>query len=182
MSKLSFENFYTQAKAKAEEALSIVQKDDIKKHELNQNAVEYMNKSMLSADKNLFEYVAVLDEEKKKLLDANNQAIKFSLQSFTKNIINHPEITLKEYYLIPEIIDKTELLIYVSKNGDQKKKILCFAENGKYYKVAIKTTGNKEENFLLSFHSVNRNAIERDKKKKGIKIVYDNLTQKIDSL
>lgn len=169
-------NFYNKAKDKAEETLKAVYDENLNKDELRKKAVDYFYKNLPENEKNLFEYVAVLSKEMKKLLDAKTQTVKFSIESFTKNIINHPELLFQEYFLIPEIINKTELLIYVPKNGNEKEKIICFAENGKYYKIVIKSTGNKEENFLQSFHMTDLKRMRSEKNKKGVKVIFDKLT------
>lgn len=172
----SFESFYRKAKSKADEALNAVVDDSLNYEQLKKRAVDYINKTMTTVDKNIFEYIALLDTEKKCILEAEKQAVKFSLQSLTKNIINHLELLFAEYFLISEIIDNAELLICIPSKGDQMKKIICFARNGKYYSSVIKTTGDKKENYLQSFHATDLKEIIKETKKKGVQVIYDNLT------
>lgn len=112
MSDSSFEYFYNIAKNKAEEALKIVYSANLNKEELSQKAVFYFYKTLPINEKNIFEYIAILNEEEKDFLQTQSYKVKFSIESLTKNIIRHSEITLTEYLLISEIVDKPELLIY----------------------------------------------------------------------
>lgn len=173
VSDLSFEYFYNKAKNKADEALRAAYDRKFNYDELSKKAVDYMYKNLSETEKNIFKQVAFLDEEKKKILGTENYTIKFSVESLTKNIIRHPDVSLKEYFLIPEIIDKTEILIYIPENSIGYGRILCFSKFEQYYKATIKTTGQKNENYLVSFHSIDINGIKRDKKKKGAKIIYE---------
>lgn len=173
-----FELFYNKAKIKADEALKAVYAEIFNKDELSQKAVDYFYRNLAKDEKNLFEYIAILDDEKRQFLGTEKQAIRLSRESLTKNIIRHPELTLKEYYLIPEIVDMTELLIYVPENLEGQERILCFGKKDAYYKATIKSNEKKDENYLVSFHSINLKGINRDKKKKSVKIIYDNLAKK----
>lgn len=177
MQESSFENFYNQAKKKALWVINAIPKNNFKNEEFNKIAVEYLYKNFPKNKKQIFEYIAILDEEKIELLETKKQSVKLSLENMTKNIIVHPEITLNEYLLISEIINKTETLIYVYPKKEQMGKIICFAKNKKYYyEIVIKTTRNKDENYLQSFHITNLIEIEREKRKKGIRLIYDNLS------
>lgn len=167
-----FELFSKQAQDKAAWAINTVKADNINIRETRDLAVKHMRKNISRNERGLFHYVATLNQEKKTLIKANKQAVKLSLDSFIKNYINHPEITPDEYRLIPEIVDKTELLIYSNAKNEQ---IFCFADKGNYYKTTIKTTGNKDENYLQSFHPISAKGIKKDKKRKGIKVIFDKL-------
>lgn len=178
MSEQSFESFYNKAKEKAEEALKFVDNKKLNKEKLRQEAVLYFYKNLPESEKNLYENIAVLDETKRKILDTQEEKVKLSIESLTKNIINHPEITLEEYFLIFEIVNKPELLIFMHDQKDQTQKLLCFANKKKYYAAIIKSTEDKQENFLQSFHITDLKRIEALKNRKGNKIIHDFLTQK----
>nr|BDD46384.1 phage head morphogenesis protein [bacterium] len=170
-----FELFHKKASEKARWALNSVKKEGLKNSKIQSLAVDYLYKNLSKPDKAAFEYVAILDKEKMIALGAGKQAVKFSVENFAKNIINHPEIELKDYFILPEIVDQTKVLIFT--DNDLSEKIICFAKKDKYYKTVIKTTGNKEENFLQSFHITDLKRIKAEKNKKGVKVIYDNLTQ-----
>lgn len=170
---LPFEVFYKKAQTKADEALKTVADEKLSKGKLQENARDHIYQNMPKSEKDLYAYVGILDEQTKKLLKAEKQSVKFSLESFAKNIIKHSELSLQEYLLIPEIIENTQALLLLE--DENKEKIFCYAKHGKYYKAVIKSTLNKQENFLQSFHPISLEGIEKDKKKKGVKIIYDNL-------
>ncbi len=152
MSLISFEFFYKKAKYKAVEALNFVFDAKLNKNKLRKKAVEYLYRNFNQTDKHIFYDVAVLDKIKMLALNTEIRTVKLSIENLAKNIINHPEISFEEYIMISEIVNKTELLIYIPDFNDENEKIICFTEKGKYYKTVIKSTKDKNENFLLSFH------------------------------
>lgn len=170
-----FEQFYKKAGEKAKLSLEAVYKEGIKKGIQEEKAVKYLYDNIPKEDKNIFHYAAVLDSEKKQILGAEKQAVKFSLENFAKNIIKHPEMTLAEYELLPKFVDETQLLIYMNK--ESKEKIICFTKDKKFYEIVIKSTLDKKENYLQSFHITDLKRINTEKNKKGVKIIYDKLTQ-----
>lgn len=174
----TFKSFYQKAKNKADEALNAVADNSLNYDRLSMKAVAYMYKNIPAEEKNSFFYVTTLNTTQMELINSEKPFVRLSIESFAKNIIRHPEISFEEYLLMPEIIDKTELLIYLTRNHNEHDRILCFSWNGRYYKATIKSTAKKDDNYLVSFHSISMAGIKRDKKKKGARIIYDNLTKK----
>ena len=67
------------------------------------------------------------------------------MDNIIKNRIKHPELDINDYKLIPEIIANPAKIV------EDKEDVLLFKNNNKYYKVVIKTTINKNENYIKSF-------------------------------
>lgn len=68
-----------------------------------------------------------------------------------KNKLAHPEVSINDYKKIPSII-KNPSKYYKSKSGYD---VILFKANEKFYKLVIKTTKNKKENFVKSLHLLN---------------------------
>jgi len=60
-------------------------------------------------------------------------------------LVKHPEITAKDYQLIPEIIEHGEIY------RQNEKRYVLLHKNGKLYRAAIKTTQHGEIYFLSLF-------------------------------
>ena len=178
MPESSFEFFYNKAKIKAEEAIKAVYDKNLNKNYLRKKAVDFLYKNFPSNEKQIFYNIAVLNKKKMIILNAKSKIIKLSVENLAKNIINHPEINFNEYSLILKVIENPELLIHISDEKYKTQKIICFAYKSKYYTVVIKTTADKKENYLQTFHVTDIKEINKEIKKKGIKIIFDKLTQK----
>jgi len=104
----------------------------------------YINKEIL----NCYIDIGFLSDEVMKELDTTSSVLKFSLDNMVKNYITHSDVNFEDYKKIPEIA-KNPSKIIKSKNGYD---VMLFKEQEKYYKLVIKTTKNKNENFVKSFH------------------------------
>ena len=87
----------------------------------------------------------ILTEEAQEILKSSIKEVRFSLHNIIKNRIKHPELDINDYKLIPEIIANPTKIV------EDKEDVLLFKNNNKYYKVVIKTTINKNENYIKSF-------------------------------
>lgn len=65
-------------------------------------------------------------------------------ETLAKQKQNHPELTLAAYRLLPEIIAKREAI----ELGEQN--IYFYASHGRLYRVVVKTTGKRHENYLTT--------------------------------
>lgn len=95
--------------------------------------------------------VGQLSEEIKKLLNCSNSELKFSMDNMIKNRLAHPEVTDEDYCKIPTII-KSPSKYYKSKSGYD---VILFKADEKFYKLVIKTTKNRKENYVKSLHLLN---------------------------
>ena len=83
-----------------------------------------------------------------KELESTSSTLKFSIDNIVKNCITHSDVKFEDYLKIPQIAEKPSKILK-SKNGYD---VMLFQENEKYYKLVVKTTKNKNENFVKSFH------------------------------
>ena len=73
------------------------------------------------------------------------------MDNMIKIRLAHPEVTDNDYSKIPSII-KSPSKYYKSKSGYD---VILFKADAKYYKLVIKTTKNRKENFVKSLHLLN---------------------------
>ncbi len=73
----------------------------------------------------------------------------------------HPELTDKEYALLPDVIQKGRII----QSGESK--AVFFHQNDRVYKAVVKTTKDGAENYVDSFHRASEGQIQRELKKKG---------------
>lgn len=81
-------------------------------------------------------------------LETNTPILRFSIDNLVKNLIAHSDVCFEDYLQIPHIA-KNPSKILKSKNGYD---IMLFQDKEKYYKLIVKTTKNKAENYVKSFH------------------------------
>jgi hypothetical protein len=96
-------------------------------------------------------YISSLTNEVQQLLNSKNNNLKLSMDNYLKNKIMHPEVTIDDYLKIPNIINNPSKILK-SKNGYD---VILFKADEKYYKLVIKTTNDKNENFVKSLHLLN---------------------------
>lgn len=95
--------------------------------------------------------VGRISEDVKNLLNCSNCELKFSMDNMIKNRLAHPEVTDEDYSKISSIV-KSPSKYYKSKSGYD---VILFKADEKYYKLVIKTTKNRKENFVKSLHLLN---------------------------
>ena len=96
-------------------------------------------------------YISSLTNKVQQLLNSKNNNLKLSMDNYLKNKIMHPEVTIDDYLKIPNIINNPSKILK-SKNGYD---VILFKADEKYYKLVIKTTNDKNENFVKSLHLLN---------------------------
>ena len=101
---------------------------------------------------NRYIVVGNINNDIKKLLNCSNCELKFSMDNMIKNQLAHSEVPNKDYYKIPSIINSPSKY-FKSKNGYD---VILFKSDEKYYKLVIKTTKNRKENFVKSLHLLNK--------------------------
>lgn len=90
-------------------------------------------------------------------LKTSNDILKFSTDNLLKNLITHSDVCFEDYLKIPDIA-KNPSKILESKNGYD---VMLFKKDNKYYKLIVKTTKNKDENFVKSFHLLKEKRYEK---------------------
>lgn len=88
-----------------------------------------------------------LGDSTKQLINAKSNEVLFSKETLKEHLISHPDITAKEYSLIPEILEKGEMY------RQKTKRYVLLHKDGKLYRAAIKTTQDESEVYLLSLFS-----------------------------
>jgi len=86
-------------------------------------------------------------------LNSKTKILKFSIDNLIKNCITHSDVSYEDYLKIP-LISLNPSKILTSKNGYD---IMLFKEDKKYYQLIVKTTKNKQENYIKSFHLLKEN-------------------------
>ena len=104
--------------------------------------------------------IGIITDDVKKLLQSDRKEVRFSIDNLIKNKIRHPEIKKQDYNLIPIILSNPDKVI--PKNRD----VLLFKKNENYYRLVIKTTENKQENYIKSFHKIKQDEFEKLMKKR----------------
>ena len=92
-----------------------------------------------------------ISKEIQQLLNCSTSELKFSMDNMIKNRLAHPEVSDEDYRKIPSII-KNPSKYYKSKTGYD---VILFKADEKFYKLVIKTTKNRKENFVKSLHLLN---------------------------
>ena len=96
-------------------------------------------------------FISNITNDIQTLLNSKSKNLKFSLDNYLKNRIMHPEVTISDYLKIPNIVNNPSKILK-SKNGYD---VILFKADKKYYKLVIKTTASKDENFIKSLHLLN---------------------------
>lgn len=115
-------------------------------------------RSILTKDV-LNNYITIgqLNDDVIKLLGSATNVLKFSMDNMIKNRLMHPEVTNQDYLKIVSII-KNPSKYYKTKSGYD---VILFKEDKKCYKLVIKTTKNRKENFVKSLHLLNKERYEK---------------------
>jgi hypothetical protein len=103
--------------------------------------------------------VAALSADMKGLLGSKNNAVMLSADTLAKQRANHPELTPDEYRLIPDVVDRGQVI----DRGDNK--LVFFHMADRLYKLSLKVTGNRDGLFVTTFYRTNPREFERDLRK-----------------
>lgn len=132
----------------------------------SKNAVKWLRENSKFSDNKM--PIAVLSPEYMKIIGSEVQTVKLSEENFCKNLIEHPEILLTDYVLIPDIIEQAQLIIQ-----DKEEKLVFIRKGNSIYHAALKSTKTGKELFLTSFRKTSMADVKR-MKKKGV-ILKDEL-------
>lgn len=117
----------------------------------NTDKINYARKMFTENILNSYIIIGNISDDIKSLLNCSQKQLKFSMDNMIKNRLNHPEVTNEDYLQIPKII-KSPSKYFKSKSGYD---VILFKAINKYYKLVIKTTRNRKENFVKSLHLLN---------------------------
>ena len=77
-----------------------------------------------------------------------------------KNILEHPDLDIEDYLKLKKILHNSDIFIQDRKNN---LRIFKNIEN-KFYEIIIKSTQNKDENFLTTFHRCDISKLKQNKR------------------
>lgn len=103
--------------------------------------------------------IAALDSNLKSILKADQNAVLLSEQTLVKQLKNHPDLTLAEYRLLPDIINRGEVIQESGQN------LIFYHAGGKLYKAVVKATRDGSELYLTTFFRTQEPLRSRDKKR-----------------
>lgn len=102
-----------------------------------------------------FAPVAYIDEELARAIKSDAREVRLSEATVTKQLARHPDLSITEYRLLPDVVDKG----LVIRDGDE---ILVFFNQGnQLYQATIKRTRDGNELHLVSYQRATDSDIRR---------------------
>ncbi len=126
----------------------------------NKEAICYARLNIPKSELKEYYVLGMLTESEIFILKTQTKLIKLSIDSMIKNIIEHVDLKYDDYLKLENIILAPDKIIQDRKNNLRMFKCI----NGKFYEIVIKTTKNKNENYLTTFHRCNISKL-KDKKR-----------------
>ncbi len=83
--------------------------------------------------------------------------LKLSIDNMIKNLLEHPEITIREYLNISLYIKNAEYILRKNKQN-----LIYFKIDNKIYQFVIKSTKTGNELFLTTFHKASTKQLAKD--------------------
>lgn len=147
-----FKNFYNKARVYALYFLT--------KFSSRKDAIFFARKNIAKKELNVFYKIGTLNDYERGILNTPTELIKLSIDSMIKNIIEHSDLTYDDYLKLKEIVHTPDKIIQDRKNNLRMFKNI----DNKLYEIVIKTTKNKDENFLTTFHRCDISKIRNKKR------------------
>ena len=119
--------------------------------------VEFARNNIYKSDLRGFIKIGFISKDVINILDTTSNILKFSIENLIKNLLVHSDVTFEDYKKIPLISSRPDKIVK-SKNGYD---VMLFKADNKYYKLVIKTTKNKDENYIKSFHLLEQERYEK---------------------
>lgn len=101
--------------------------------------------------------IALMPEAIAAELQAQNRIVWLSRETMEKQRTAHPELTDAEYQILPAMFADG---LVIQQDGQR---VAFYRRDGRLYKAALKTTFNRDENYLLSFYRADEREIQRDR-------------------
>jgi len=123
-------------------------------------AILYARKNFNKSDLKSYYKIGTLTKEQIKILSTKENLIKLSIDSMIKNILEHPDLDIEDYLKLKKILHNSDIFIQ-----DRKNNLRIFKNiDNKYYELIIKSTQNKDENFLTTFHRCDVSKLQQNKR------------------
>ena len=142
----NFEEFYKDSI----ELVEIIQSGTLQLDD--KQKINYARRILSKNVLNSFIKIGHINEDIVKLLESRSNILLFSIDNMIKNILSHPEVTAQDYSKIAIII-KNPSKYYKTKSGYD---VILFKKDNNCYKLVIKTTKNRKENYVKSLHLLNK--------------------------
>lgn len=101
--------------------------------------------------------IGKLSKEAVDILNTSSNTLKFSIDNLVKNLITHSDVKFEDYEKIQLVAKYPSKIVKSKTNYD----IILFKSDEKYYKLVAKTTKNRKENFVKSFHIIKADRYEK---------------------
>lgn len=89
--------------------------------------------------------VAYLDDENRAIFNCQSNVVWLSRHSLDEHKVRHPEVTIEDYRVIPDIVQNSQVW-----HGTGTNRYLLLWICGKPYRAAIKTDAQRAEAWFLS--------------------------------
>jgi len=123
-------------------------------------AILYARKNFNKSDLKSYYKIGALTKEQIKILSTKENLIKLSIDSMIKNILEHPDLDMEDYLKLNKILHNPDKFIQ-----DRKNNLRIFKNiDNKYYELIIKSTQNKDENFLTTFQRCDVSKLKQNKR------------------
>ena len=123
-------------------------------------AILYARKNFNKSDLKSYFKIGILSKEQIKILSTKENIIMLSIDSMIKNILEHPDLNIDDYVKLNKILHSPDKFIQ-----DRKNNLRIFKNiDNKYYELIIKSTQNKDENFLTTFHRCDVSKLKQNKR------------------
>ena len=124
------------------------------------DAILYARKNFNKSDLKSYYKIGILSKEQIKILSTKENIIKLSIDSMIKNILEHPDLDIDDYLKLNKIMHNPNKFIQ-----DRKNNLRIFKNiDNKFYEIIIKSTQNKDENFLTTFHRCDEAKLKQNKR------------------
>lgn len=149
---ISLEDFYKQAETIIYDSLSFGNDKIL--------VLEYMRSTLKTDILKSYYIVAHLTKFEASLLGSKALIIKLSMDTLIKNMLKHSELTFDNYKNLAKYINEADYRLQAA-----DKNLIYFKFDNSIYQIVIKTTKDKQENFLTTFHKSSKQQLCKDLKR-----------------
>ena len=81
-------------------------------------------------------------------------------ETLARQKVSHPDLTVEEYQLLPEIFHKGRVI------RENEHNVHFYAIRGRLYKAVVKITQKRHANYLTTFHRARKKQVESETRKR----------------
>ena len=172
----TFTTFKKQAENVANDIKNAVYQKGMKSGTYQKAALDYLRDKIPENTKKETFRIGTISNEIKSALGAKNDDLLLSIETLTKNIIKHQEMSVDEYLSINQYLKNPDAL-FKKQRSRQALQVIAFKQDNAYYQIVLKSTLDKRENYLQSFHKTDLKNINKELSAKTIKILKNNFNK-----